>query len=310
MTALRNVTPADAYGNAYATPLRPAWAEAVGAFLAEVGKRSGSRRTPAEYARHLARFLEGVPDHLHVTPQDVHRFAYLPGPSGKEPSASTVSVRLAAVSSFYRFLQRSGTVQTNPAASVERPRQDAPLPRGLDADELRRLLHAIPQTPSGMRDRAIVLTAVLTGLRRSEITSLRVGDLSRNGHVYYRVRAKGGTNRHRELPLPAFSAIVAALEAAGTPLDTLPADAPLFGVSPAGFYANLRRYAERADLAGVTPHVLRHSAAKLRRDNGASMEEVGQLLGHRSLFTTARYLARLEGERDTGWAAVAASLGV
>ena len=60
----------------------------------------------------------------------------------------------------------------------------------------------------------------------------------------------------------------------------------------------------------MTPHVLRHSAAKLRRQSGASIEDVGALLGHRNLFTTARYLARMEGERDTGWHGVAAALGV
>jgi len=84
----------------------------------------------------------------------------------------------------------------------------------------------------------------------------------------------------------------------------------LFAVSGHGFYKNLRAYAARAGLGHVTPHVLRHSAAKLRRDAGASIEDVGTFLGHRSLHTTSRYLARLEGERDTGWYGVAAALGV
>ena len=116
--------------------------------------------------------------------------------------------------------------------------------------------------------------------------------------------------RHRELPPPAFGAIEVAVEAAGRSLETLQADERIFPVTSAAYYANLRRYAAKAGLEGVTPHVLRHSAAKLRRDNGASIEEVAALLGHRSLYTTARYLARLEGERDNGWQAVAGALGV
>ena len=60
----------------------------------------------------------------------------------------------------------------------------------------------------------------------------------------------------------------------------------------------------------MSPHALRHSAAKLRRDSGASIEEVQSFLGHRNLATTARYLVRLQGERDSGWPAVAAVLGV
>jgi site-specific recombinase XerD len=94
------------------------------------------------------------------------------------------------------------------------------------------------------------------------------------------------------------------------PFAALPVEAPLFAISSHGFYKNLRTYAERAGLRDVTPHVLRHSAAKLRRDSGASIEAVGSFLGHRSLHTTSRYLARLEGERDSGWQGVAAALGV
>jgi len=293
-----------------ATPMQAPWQAAVGAYLAEVGQRSGSKRTPEEYARIIGRFLEGVEDAAAVTPPEVHIFAYAPGPSGREPSPSTVSVRLAAISGFFGFLKRMGKVESDPAAEVRRPRNRDPQPRGLDADELRRLLDAIPTSPSGIRDRAIVLTFVLTGLRRSEVMGLRRGDITRNGTVYYTVRAKGGTMRHRELPLPAFDAILAALDAAGRPLETLETDERVFSVSSSGFYANLRRYSLAADLEGVTPHVLRHSAAKLRRDNGASIEEVAALLGHKSLYTTARYLARLEGEKDDGWQAVAEALGV
>ena len=60
----------------------------------------------------------------------------------------------------------------------------------------------------------------------------------------------------------------------------------------------------------LKPHDLCHTAAKLRRDNGASIEDVGALLGHASIATTARYLARMEGEADSGWEGVAAALGV
>ena len=139
---------------------------------------------------------------------------------------------------------------------------------------------------------------------------LRAGDLTRNGAVYYTCRAKGGVVRRRELPAPAFLAICAALEAQGGPLESLEPDDRLFAVSHQGFYANLERYARRAGLDGVSPHVLRHSAAKLRREAGASIEDVSALLGHPSIATTARYLARLEGEQDHGWGAVAAAVGL
>ena len=286
------------------------WRSTAAAWLAEVGQRSGSQRTPMEYGRHLARFLELVDDVTQATPAHVRAFAYGEGPSGKKPAPATVIVRLAAVSGFYDFARRKGLVTANPAADVKRPLHREPTPRGLEVEEVRRLLDVLPDTPLGKRDRAIILTCVLTGLRRLEVMSLLAGDLTRNGTVFYTARVKGGTVRRRELPAPAFKAIQEALKAQGTPLDRLPAHERIFKLSPQGFYVNLGKYAREAGLGDVTPHVLRHSAAKLRRDSGASIEDVGSLLGHRSIATTARYLARLEGERDDGWERAAAALGV
>ena len=58
---------------------------------------------------------------------------------------------------------------------------------------------------------------------------------------------------------------------------------------------------ERAGLGGLKPHDLRHTAANLRRNNGASIEDVSAPLNHRSIATTATCLARMEGEEDNGW---------
>ena len=65
-----------------------------------------------------------------------------------------------------------------------------------------------------------------------------------------------------------------------------------------GLCANLTRYVRKAGLIGVTPHLLRHSVAKLRRETGASFEEIRALLGYANIATTARYLARLEDNHD------------
>ena len=73
---------------------------------------------------------------------------------------------------------------------------------------------------------------------------------------------------------------------------------------------NLARYGKKAKLGDVTAHALRHSAAKLRRETGASIEDVGARLGHQNIATTARYLARLEETQDQGRYGVAEMLGV
>jgi len=70
-------------------------------------------------------------------------------------------------------------------------------------------------------------------------------------------------------------------------------------------YENLRRYGEAIGVEGLTVHTLRHTAAKLRRQSGATLEDVQAVLGHSNIATTARYLARLEGTKDSGWQAAA-----
>ena len=255
------VTDDEARTIAEGTPHLPAqlggpWRAAAGAYLVEVAQRTGSTRTPEEYGRYLARFLAGVADPAAITPAEVQAFAYGVGASGRAPSASTVSVRLAAVRGFLEFCRRMNMLERNPAEHITRPRHPAPTPRGLNTPELRRLLAATPATTGGERDRAAILTAVLTGLRRAEVLGIRAGDLERDpttGETTYRVRAKGGYERHRELPAPALEAIRASLAARGETLEAMPADAPLFPISSQGFYRNLRRYGAAAGLGNVTP---------------------------------------------------------
>jgi integrase/recombinase XerD len=300
---------------------RDAWAGIARAWLAEVEQRTGSTRTPVEYGRYLDRFATRLAAYGRTldtaTPADAHAFAYAPLPDarrggalGKDPGPASVNVRLAALRSFYDFAQRLGIVAANPADRVKRPRLPEPTPKGLAPAHVRALLAATPDNDTGARDRAIILTAVLTGLRREELIGLTKGAITfaDDGAPMYEARTKGGKLRRRELPGPAWDAIRAYLDAAGRPFAALDDDARLFPVTSQTLYENLRRYGERIGLDGLTVHTLRHTAAKLRRQAGASLEEVQAVLGHSSIATTARYLARLEGVRDPGWQAAAALL--
>ena len=82
------------------------------------------------------------------------------------------------------------------------------------------------------------------------------------------------------------------------------------GVTSATFYGNLQRQFKAVGLPPAGVHVFRHSAAKLRRDVGESIESVCQFLDHSSLAVTTVYLRRLEGQEDKGWAKVAEAIGV
>jgi integrase/recombinase XerC len=102
------------------------------------------------------------------------------------PSSITIGARLACLSSFYRFLIRMKVVSSNPCDAIERPRVSVGMPRGLSSEQVQRLLSVIPNTPVGLRDRAIILTLVFTSRRRAEVFGLRAGDLAtENGRTYY-----------------------------------------------------------------------------------------------------------------------------
>jgi integrase/recombinase XerD len=211
-----------------------------------------------------------------------------------------------------------GAVTANPCDVLERPKVQPSPPRGLQADDIRQLLAAVPATPVGLRDRAIILTLTLTGRRRAEVLNLTVGDVTReDGRVWYRYRGKGGKTGKRELPRPAYDAAVAALSAFGWDIATMPPDASLWparrgdtrGITSGTFYGNLQRFFKLAGLPPAGVHIFRHSAAKLRRDAGESIEDVSRFLDHSSLAVTTIYLRRLEGESDAGWGKVAEAIG-
>ena len=295
------------------------WQGSLYAFLAAKQRRSGSNRTPDSYYRTLRLFfgqLQKAPDQ--VSPQDVFGFAHGIGLSGREPSAVTVGARLSCISSFFKFLIRLDLLKANPCDPVERPKPRPGAPSGLSAAQVQRLLQVIPDTVKGRRDLAIVLTLVLTGRRRSEVINLTAGDIAfDDSAVFYRYVGKGGIRGRRELPSPALSAIRRSLSDIGKDLSSMQPHESLWqagagpqGVSSATFYNHFRGYLAKAGLPPSGVHVLRHTAAKLRRDVGESVESVSQFLDHSSLAVTTTYLRRLEGERDSAWHGVAHVLGV
>jgi len=118
-----------------------------------------------------------------------------------------------------------------------------------------------------------------------------------DGTVFYGYRGKGGKRGRRELPRPAYEAILRTLADAGKDLATMDPGESLWqagagpqGISSGTFYGRFRRYLRAADLAPSGLHILRHSAAKLRRDAGESIEAVSAFLDHSSLAVTNRYV--------------------
>src|SRR4051794_23471557 len=132
---------------AYLEESAAGWERSLYAFLAEKERRSGSLRTVQSYSRMLQHFISRAgktPDK--VTSQDVFAWAYGAGLSGKQPSSVTIGARIACLSSFFRFLIRMKVVVSNPCDALERPKVTQGIARGLNGEQIKRLLEVIPST--------------------------------------------------------------------------------------------------------------------------------------------------------------------
>ncbi len=209
---------------------------------------------------------------------------------------STIARRLASLRSFFRFGQRDGWAQGNPARPLRNPRRNRPLPHFLSSDDVGRLLDA-PRGKGALpaRDRAILETLYSAGLRVSELVGLNDSDLDLNAGL---VRVRGKGRRERMAPVGSFAA--KALREWIAKRGQVRADAaghmPLFvnrfgtRLTTRSVGRMLEKYLRISGLDRRTsPHTLRHSFATHLLDRGADIRSVQELLGHKSLLTTQIY---------------------
>jgi site-specific recombinase XerC len=260
------------------------WERTLYVFLAEKERRSGSLRTVQSCQRMLRDFFgrsAKTPDRVEM--QDVFAWAYGVGLSGRQPSSITIGARLACVSSFYRFLIRMKVVSSNPCDPLERPKALPGTPRGLTAGRIKQLLDVVPATPVGLRDRAIILTLVMAGRRRTEVMDLKASNILVEDRVYYTYRGKGGKTGKRELPPPAVEAINAWLAASGRSLVTMAPNDSLWPDLRTGtrdhkrdLLHQSRSVPERCGLAARRrthlPSQRREAPARCRRDGRGCVE--------------------------------------
>jgi integrase/recombinase XerC len=210
---------------------------------------------------------------------------------------TSVARRLASLRSFYRFAQREGFADANPAKPLRNPRPDRKLPHFLTTEEIGQLLTAPPgDDPAGLRDRALLETMYSAGLRVSELVGINDGDLDVDGGL---VRVRGKGRRERLAPLGSF-----ALKAIGrwqsvrqlSSREPRGAEAPLFvnrfgrRLTTRSVGRMLEKYLKATGLdLRTSPHTLRHSFATHLLDRGADIRSVQELLGHKSLVTTQIY---------------------
>jgi integrase/recombinase XerC len=246
--------------------------------------------------RAYSRDLDEFASFLDEKPKDIDYLdirSYIASLHHRELKKSSISRKLAAIRSFFKYLHREGYVKKNPAKLVSSPKVPKTLPRFLDVDETFSLM----DTPKGdtfrpTRDKAMLELLYSSGLRVSELTSLDVVDLDMKESV---VRVKGKGRKERIVPIGSKS--MEALQ------NYLPERISLKKKSPALFLNNrggrltqrsvrriLVNYSRMINLTGdVGPHTLRHTFATHLLHEGADLRSIQELLGHSSLSTTQKY---------------------
>ncbi|MCW2277359.1 site-specific tyrosine recombinase XerD [Heliophilum fasciatum] len=261
-------------------------------------ERGLAAHTIAAYRRDLrdwAAFLIARGGESVVEVERSHVQAYLYDLHRRGLQSTTRARRLAALKGFYRFLLDEGTIEADPTVLLAGPKLPRHLPQVLNAAEIKTLLESPPMTLRGIRDRAMMETLYATGLRVSELVSLRTDQVSLDVGF---VQVIGKGNKERVVPLGrmAVAAIEAYLRRVRGEWIRRPGEKALFltrrggPMTRQGFWKLLKAYAKAAGIQKeLTPHTLRHSFATHLLENGADLRAIQEMLGHADIGTTQIY---------------------
>ena len=259
-------------------------------------ERGLSPRTREAYARDLEKFADEVGRLDAAAPgdvseHDVRRFIARLHRQGL--GARSIQRVLSAVRSLYRYLVREGIADHNPASAVKAPKAPKKLPKTLDTDAVTRLLDFDAVTPLAIRDKAIMELFYSSGLRLSELATLRWDQVDiASGLVT--VTGKGGKTRMVPLGEQAAKALGKWQRVRG---NFAGFDEPCIFVSQRGnpisvrtIQSRIRHWARKQGLPQqVHPHLLRHSFASHLLESSGDLRAVQELLGHADISTTQVY---------------------
>jgi integrase/recombinase XerD len=255
-------------------------------FVAWAGQQ-GLRDWRAVELPHLITFLQ----HERGRP-----LAHQPPESTRRLATESIYLEIAALRSFYRWAETEKFLPANVAENLSLPRPWKRLPKSLTNEEITKLLvPVIPETPASLCDQAILELAYASGLRLSELRTIRLEQLQlESGFIH--VIGKG--NKERVVPLgrKAVEAMKRYLDAGRPALVTRKTPASVFitrrgtAFSPVALWKRIKARVRLAGIArNVTPHMLRHSFATHLLEHGADLRVIQELLGHASISTTEIY---------------------
>ena len=267
-------------------------------------ERRASPRTVEAYVRDCRNMVETVAERGRSTPAAVRLSdlrAHLAGLTEAGLAASTLARCRSSLRTYFRFLLGEGHLEADPTEGLEAPARGRPLPHVLTYDGVLAILEAVGvDYELANRDRAMLEVLYGSGVRISELISLRVRDLLMDEGLAI-VRGKGDKQRLVPLGGSASRALQRYFRDTRPSLDTRGQTAGAVflnqhgrPLSRTGAWKIVRRHVDAAKAAGarlghVTPHTFRHTFATHLLENGADLAAVQEMLGHADISTTQIY---------------------
>lgn len=265
-------------------------------YLHNVKKTSAN--TEASYRRDLTKLvkylsMQGISDENKVTAMNLQSYILYLEKNNFAPA--TVSRNIASIKALFHFMFKEGIISEDISESLKAPKIEKKMPEILTTEEVNKLLDQPRGTsPKEVRDRAMLELLYATGIRVSELITLKVADV--NLQVGYIMCHDSHKERVVPFGAPAKRALTEYLRSARGAMildktsDVLFTNCQGQPMSRQGFWKLIKFYAKKAGItADITPHTLRHSFAAHLVENGADLRSVQEMLGHSDISTTQIY---------------------
>lgn len=257
-----------------------------------------SANTELSYRRDLKKVMvflnaKGLTKLVDVKKEDLQ--AYITSMNEQHFAAATISRNIASIKAFFHFLCQEKLIEKDISDDLKAPKIEKKMPEILTTEEVVRLLEQPSgDTPKEIRDKAMLELLYATGIRVTELITLKVSEV--NLPMSFIVCKDAHKERVIPFGMAAKNALIKYLTEARDKMvedkssDILFANCSGSSMSRQGFWKLIKYYSKKAGImADITPHTLRHSFAAHLVENGADLRSVQEMLGHSDISTTQIY---------------------
>ena len=253
------------------------------------------------YKRDLVQYLNFITEENIESLNDIERYTILSFMQSQRETGKSNNSMIRMISSlrkFHQYLKQEDLTETDPMLLVDTPKKAQNLPKVMSMSEVEKLLEISDTSkPLGLRDRTMLEVMYATGVRISELVSLRLDELHLPMSM---IQTKGKGDKERIIPIgdTAIYWMKQYLELSRPKLSMKNAEEEPYvflnsrggTLSRQGVWKKIKKLVKQANIkSDVTPHTLRHSFATHLLENGADLRIVQELLGHSDISTTQIY---------------------